>query len=872
MKKIATPTPLYSFCCGSSEQNRNGVPEKLISCVDCGNSGHPSCLKFSPALTKCAMKSKSRWQCIDCKCCFVCGGMSNESLLLLCDSCDRGFHIQCCNPSLSAVPEGCWICSMCCEMTATSSTNKKHLNKQLTDLRNIKMPLARITRLKQLKARQVLHGSKSSECRMDVRSNKDYSSLESPIFDVCKPRGLIDNLTKYFLPANKRRSSVSSKAVLSRYPHISYELHADNAHIKRFKHRQLEVLDDGLSQFYTASGKRQSAIHCISQLHKEVHFASKHIITNGTVKQNECFSTASDIARSIVHPSKTNDSRKYSSSVLQKGADNAKKSYLPSFFTVGLHAGRSVDNKSVDRFSKRSKKRSQVDVLFDGLTPFFSIGSMDQPRHHVASAHTCDDKSYKLLKCKIADEPDTERVSSVVHHSQVSTKSLQVKKLSDGLSHIYAVNGERKRKSPFFYSYPPVRIRRYMDSVIEENSCVQSTSNASDSIALSEFCEAQNSFSNRAHFQIDNLNVDIKQVFENKKNNAVDSTNTHSIGVRQKRQLCNLQYDVSSQLGLRRIVTGEDVKLFHQACHLSEQQLVNSYKPTSVDVSVQCAPSCIEIGMYELATWYSSPYPPEYARVSKLFICELCLKYFRSHNSLISHVAKCRVFLPPGDEVYRDSLLSVFEVDGDVNRLYCQNLCLLAKLFLDHKTLYYDVDPFLFYVLTHTDSSGSHLIGYFSKEKFCQLKYNLSCIMILPQYQRQGYGGFLIDFSYLLSRIEGHPGSPEKPLSDLGLASYRSYWKNTLLECLQRNKKISHLSIEEISRQSGMTVDDIISTLCYLDMLTDENMRCSVVMNCFLFKYIKKQRHVLKLNVTHFNWSPFLRCLKQTRQKLMECH
>lgn len=30
-------------------------------------------------------------------------------------------------------------------------------------------------------------------------------------------------------------------------------------------------------------------------------------------------------------------------------------------------------------------------------------------------------------------------------------------------------------------------------------------------------------------------------------------------------------------------------------------------------------------------------------------------------------------------------------MDGKQNKLYCQNLCLLAKLFLDHKTLYYDV-------------------------------------------------------------------------------------------------------------------------------------------------------------------------------------
>lgn len=50
------------------------------------------------------------------------------------------------------------------------------------------------------------------------------------------------------------------------------------------------------------------------------------------------------------------------------------------------------------------------------------------------------------------------------------------------------------------------------------------------------------------------------------------------------------------------------------------------------------------------------------------------------------------------------------QVDGKKNRVYCQNLCLLSKLFLDHKTLYYDVDPFLFYVLCEVDSDGYHMV------------------------------------------------------------------------------------------------------------------------------------------------------------------
>ncbi len=44
-------------------------------------------------------------------------------------------------------------------------------------------------------------------------------------------------------------------------------------------------------------------------------------------------------------------------------------------------------------------------------------------------------------------------------------------------------------------------------------------------------------------------------------------------------------------------------------------------------------------------------------------------------------------------------------------QVYCQCLCLLAKLFLDHKTLYYDVDPFLFYVLCEADGQGGHSLA-----------------------------------------------------------------------------------------------------------------------------------------------------------------
>lgn len=92
----------------------------------------------------------------------------------------------------------------------------------------------------------------------------------------------------------------------------------------------------------------------------------------------------------------------------------------------------------------------------------------------------------------------------------------------------------------------------------------------------------------------------------------------------------------------------------------------------------------------------------------------------------------------------------MFEIDGAKDKLYCQNLCLLAKLFLDHKTLYFDVSPFLFYILTELDPKSKRysLVGYFSKERLMTNDFNLACIMVMPNYQKRGFGKFLISLSY----------------------------------------------------------------------------------------------------------------------------
>uniref|UniRef100_A0A8C7WNI3 Histone acetyltransferase n=1 Tax=Oryzias sinensis TaxID=183150 RepID=A0A8C7WNI3_9TELE len=268
---------------------------------------------------------------------------------------------------------------------------------------------------------------------------------------------------------------------------------------------------------------------------------------------------------------------------------------------------------------------------------------------------------------------------------------------------------------------------------------------------------------------------------------------------------------------LENITSDYDLELFRKAQARASDDLEKLRLAGQVSEGSNMIKTIV-FGRYELDTWYHSPYPEEYARLGRLYMCEFCLKYMKSQTILRRHMAKCVWKHPPGDEIYRKTNISVFEVDGKKNKIYCQNLCLLAKLFLDHKTLYYDVEPFLFYVMTEADNTGCHLVGYFSKEKNSFLNYNVSCILTMPQYMRQGYGKMLIDFSYLLSKVEEKVGSPERPLSDLGLISYRSYWKDVLLRYMN-NFQGKEISIKEISQETAVNPVDIVSTLQALQML-----------------------------------------------------
>ena len=78
--------------------------------------------------------------------------------------------------------------------------------------------------------------------------------------------------------------------------------------------------------------------------------------------------------------------------------------------------------------------------------------------------------------------------------------------------------------------------------------------------------------------------------------------------------------------------------IFH--FHFQEHEITTHYTQSDLQ---EYRIKKLEIGRYEMSTWYSSPYPEEYARLPKIYLCEFCLKYMKTSTILRRHMVSSRV-------------------------------------------------------------------------------------------------------------------------------------------------------------------------------------------------------------------------------------
>lgn len=270
----------------------------------------------------------------------------------------------------------------------------------------------------------------------------------------------------------------------------------------------------------------------------------------------------------------------------------------------------------------------------------------------------------------------------------------------------------------------------------------------------------------------------------------------------------------------------------------------------------------IKFGEFCAETWYYSPYPDGYHDIDCIHYCEFCLCFYVDENELRNHMERCSLVHPPGNQIYWDPErnLAMFEVDGYKNPTYCENLCYMAKLFLDHKFLLYTMNLFLFYILCTKDEYGYHIVGYFSKNKDHTDGFNLSCILTLPFHQRKGYGKLLINISYELSKIEKKVGTPEKPLSDLGRQTYLSFWTEKIIDYLKTViSKGETFTLQDIIDNTAIKFEDVIDSLEKVNLIKRVKGEIYFCTNKQMLEEIQKKlgQPTIPVLTENLRWHPF---------------
>ncbi|CAF1667860.1 unnamed protein product, partial [Adineta ricciae] len=126
-----------------------------------------------------------------------------------------------------------------------------------------------------------------------------------------------------------------------------------------------------------------------------------------------------------------------------------------------------------------------------------------------------------------------------------------------------------------------------------------------------------------------------------------------------------------------------------------------------------------------------------------------------------------------------------------------------------------------------------------------------------------GYGHFMIDFSYTLSKLENKIGTPERPLSDLGLLSYRRYWSETIIEALLKHRskdgesESPSLSINDLSEISAIMKEDVLAALQNLNIIRYQQGSYVLSITKDLFDSYQDKRR-LRVDSKCLFWTPKL--------------
>lgn len=111
--------------------------------------------------------------------CEICNSPEREDVMLLCDECNQGYHMDCLTPRLTQIPEGSWYCDNCFDPSAESDDVSEDLNLLYEDIRDMGIPQAAL-RVTELQQPRILRTRQNERIRAAIlRATRSRAPIET---------------------------------------------------------------------------------------------------------------------------------------------------------------------------------------------------------------------------------------------------------------------------------------------------------------------------------------------------------------------------------------------------------------------------------------------------------------------------------------------------------------------------------------------------------------------------------------------------------------------------------------------------------------------------------------------------------------------
>ncbi|XP_065367255.1 uncharacterized protein LOC135960006 [Calliphora vicina] len=147
--------------------------------------------------------------------CEVCNSPEREEVMLLCDHCNQGYHMDCLSPPLSEVPEGSWYCDNCVDSEDDIDDEEEDLNMLYEDIRDMGIPESRL-RVREVQQPRILRTRQNERIRAAIlrrtRASLETTTTATTTNSTTRQRGRPRTTTTGRSTTN-RNQSVSGSAV-----------------------------------------------------------------------------------------------------------------------------------------------------------------------------------------------------------------------------------------------------------------------------------------------------------------------------------------------------------------------------------------------------------------------------------------------------------------------------------------------------------------------------------------------------------------------------------------------------------------------------------------------------------------------------------